>query len=50
MKTSQWRRAVENRDASSVHACLKIKALSDRSGHSGDRIVLLADGSMWLVR
>ena len=43
MKTFQWRRAVENRCVFSA----RLKALSDRSG---DRIVLVADGSMWLGR
>ena len=43
MKTSQWRRAVENRCVFSV----RLKALSDMSD---DRIVLVADGSTWLVR
>ena len=43
MKTSQLRRTVENRCVFGA----RLKALSDRSG---DRIVLVADGSMWLVR
>jgi len=42
MKTSQWRRAVENRCISSA----RLKVLSNRSG---DPVVLVADGFMWLV-
>jgi len=44
MKTSQWRRAVENRCV--INA--RLKAFSDRSGDRS--AVMVADGSMWLVR
>ena len=41
MNKSQWHRAVENRCVFSA----RLKALSDRSV----TVVLVADGSMWLV-
>ena len=46
MKTSQWRRAVENRCVFSA----RLKALSDRSDRSGDRSAGGRRGSTWLVR
>ena len=41
MKTSQWRRAVENRCVFGAY----LKALSDRSGDRSSG----GDGSVWLV-